>query len=423
MEAAEAPWLEFALALAIGALVGIEREQKKRAGEIGSGLRTFILVALAGATAAWLSGSSSTPWIFLGTAAFVATFVALGYWAEAKAHPEQRGKTTEIGVIVVYLLGGAVVLGDKRIAVALAIATSAILAFKEPLHGIVDRIGREELQAAIKLLIATFIVLPLLPDRAIDPLGAINPYKLWWLVILISGLSFAGYVATRWLGSGGGLVVTGLGGGLVSSTAATLSLARRSKEVRDGAATAALAGTILLAWTVMPARIAILVAVVGRPLLGPLGVPLAALGVSSAAFAFAYLRRGTRDSKVAGDLRFQNPFRLTASIRFALVFAAVLFAVAFVRERLPGIGLQAVAALAGLTDVDAITLSMARSPDTEGGTGPAASAVVVAALSNTLAKGALAVSLGSPGLRKRIAIATGATFVAGVAALAWQLVG
>ncbi len=411
MRTTETPWLELALALAIGALVGIERERRKRSGQGGSGLRTFVLVAEAGAVAAWLSGSGETPWVFLVTGAFVTAIVLAGYWLEAQRAPGGLGKTTEISVIVVYLLGGAVVLGRKDLAVALAIATSAILAFKEPLHGFVDRIGREELQAAIKLLIATFIVLPVLPNRTIDPFDAINPHSLWWLVILISGLSFLGYLVTKWLGSERGLLVTGLAGGMVSSTATTLGLAKRPAGRGDGEAKEAdaVAAAILAAWTIMPVRIAIVVGIVAFPMLPHLALPLGILALVSAGLAVVFLLRSPKSSKVGPEIELQNPFRLTASIRFALLFAVVLVAVAVVKQRFPGIGVRAVAALAGLLDVDAITLSLARGGEGEG----VASAILIAALSNTLAKGAFACALGSPALRARIAIASAAILAAG----------
>ena len=427
MHANEAPWLELALALAIGALVGIEREQRKRSGQRGSGLRTFVLVSEAGAIAAWLSGSSATPWIFLGTGALVTAIVVTGYWLDARRDPDEIGKTTEIGVLVVFLLGGAVVLGKKEIAVALAIATAAILAFKEPLHGFVDKIGREELKAAIKLLIATFIVLPVLPNRTIDPFGAINPHSLWWLVILISGLSFAGYLVTKWIGSKRGLLVTGLAGGMVSSTATTVSLARKSgdradtKQADAGAKEAeAVAAAILAAWTIMPIRIAVVLGIVALPLVARLALPLGILAAVSAGFALFHLLRSPKSSTVGADLQLQNPFRLTSSIQFALLFAVVLVIVAVVRQHFPGIGVRAVSALAGLVDVDAITLSLARGGGEEdAGGGGVEAAILIAALANTLTKGIFASVVGSPALRRRVAIATAAILASGGASLAW----
>src|SRR6185369_15119032 len=146
------PWLEFGLALAIGALVGIERERRKHAGEGGSGLRTFVLIAEAGAIAAWLSRENGTPWIFVAAGVLVAAVVVAGYWIETRAHPESTGKTTKIAALVVYLLGGVAVQGPPEVAVVLAIATSVVLAFKAPLHAFVDRIGEDDLRAALKLL-------------------------------------------------------------------------------------------------------------------------------------------------------------------------------------------------------------------------------------------------------------------------------
>ena len=148
------------------------------------------------------------------------------------ARDEAPGLTSELAAIVVFLLGGMVMVGDRALAVALAVVTSAVLAYKQPLHGLVRRIDRDDLFAGIKLLIASFIVLPLLPDRAIDPWDAINPYRLWLLVIMISALSLVGYVAMRWLGTAHGTAVTGIAGGLVSSTAATLSFARAARTGR-----------------------------------------------------------------------------------------------------------------------------------------------------------------------------------------------
>ncbi|HEX6883775.1 MAG TPA: MgtC/SapB family protein [Planctomycetota bacterium] len=411
--------LSFALALAIGALIGVEREAKKRAGEPSfAGLRTFALIAEAGAIAAWLARELATPWLFVGAGALVTALLLTGHLVEVRTRPEAIGLTTEVAGLVTFLLGGLVLFGHAELAVALAIATTAVLAFKEPLHGLVDRIGREDLQAALKLLIATFIVLPVLPDRPVDPWGVLNPYSMWWLVILISTLSLAGYAATRALGQGHGLVLTGLAGGLVSSTAVTLGFARQSRE-RGHASVEAMAAGLLLAWAVMFVRVGVAVALVHRPLLAPLAVPLGAMGaaaVVAAGVAYLRARRAAGDER-APDVKLRNPFRLTASIRFALFFAATLLVVELVRRWLPEGGLYAVAALAGLTDVDAITLSVAELA--RGGTalGLAAGAIVVAALANTLVKCGLVVVLGSAALRRPTLQATVLVLVAGGLAL------
>jgi uncharacterized membrane protein (DUF4010 family) len=416
--AAEHPVLAFALALAIGALIGVERARLKASGDVGAGLRTFVLVAEAGAVAAWLARELESPWVFAAAGALVTALVVAGYLVEARVRPQAAGLTTEIAAVVTYLLGGAVILGAAEIAVALAIATTAVLAFKEPLHGAVARIGHEDLEATLKLLIATFVVLPVLPDRAIDPWGVLNPYAMWWLVILISALSFAGYVATRVLGESRGSVLTGLAGGLVSSTAVTLGFARQSRE-RAGAEVRPMAAGLLLAWGVMFVRVLVVVAVVHRPLFRVLALPFAAMAATTLALAVRHYlaTRGERAER-APAVQLKNPFRLTASIRFALVFALVLLVVELARRTLPAGGLYVVAALAGLTDVDAITLSMAGLA--RGGTAPelAAGAIVVAALANTCAKCAFVASLGSAALRRSTLRATAWILASGAAALA-----
>jgi uncharacterized membrane protein (DUF4010 family) len=205
---------------------------------------------------------------------------------------------------------------------------------------------------------------------------------------------------------------------MVSSTATTLSLARKSGGGADAKEANAVAAAVLASWTIMPLRIAIVVAVVALPLLSRLALPLGILAALSAGFALLYLLRSSKTSKVGADLEFRNPFRLASSIRFALLFAVVLVIVAVVRQHFPGIGVRAVSALAGLLDVDAITLSLARGGGEASGGEDVESAILIAALANTLAKGVFAGALGSPALRIRIAIATAAILASGGAMLA-----
>ncbi len=419
-----APFFDFAIALFIGALVGIERE-KRQAEDLArgdilqrgtGGLRTFILFAEAGALAAWLAVELSTPVIFVGAGVLVTAVVVAGYVA-ASRQPGQLGLTTEVAAIVTYLLGGTVIFGHAEIAVALAIATSAALAFRRPLHHAVEKLDRDDLFAGLKLLIATFIVLPVLPDRTIDPWQTLNPWRMWWLVILISGLSLVGYAATRALGARRGIPLTGLFGGIVSSTAVTLALARQSREA-DGHASLhhALATGILLAWATMFARIGVVLAALDLPLLRRLG-PLLAVGLGVAAAAAAWHHhRGRAGKQRAEDVPLRNPFRLAAAIRFALLFAFVLLLMRGVERYLPSAGLYVVAALAGATDVDPITLSLA-SPTRETTATTAAIAIALAAASNTIVKCAMVAVLGAPSLRRHLLVATAAMLGSGALVL------
>ena len=193
---------------------GIEREKSKaQAGNVGiGGVRTFVLFALTGALASWLAQSLGSAFVLAATVLSVAALVIAGYVMQARSRPDAIGLTTETAALAVCLLGAVCTAGHPELALAGGIAVSAFLAYKQSLHGLVARLGADDISAGVKLLAATFIVLPLLPTRAIDPWGALVPRSLWLLVILIAGLSLVGYVATRALGAERGTAITGLDG-------------------------------------------------------------------------------------------------------------------------------------------------------------------------------------------------------------------
>ncbi len=409
-----------AAALIIGALVGAERERSKAlAGNVGiGGVRTFILFAMAGALGSWLSQVLQSPWLFVATLVAVTALLLAGYVVQARVKPNAIGLTTEAAALGVCLLGGACTADHAPIALALAIAVSAVLAYREPMHGLVARIGPDDVSAGLKLLAASFIVLPLLPRQAIDPWGAIKPYSLWLLVVLIAALSLVGYVATRALGTERGTTLTGITGGLVSSTAVSLAFARRSRDEK-GATDDALGAGLLIAWTVMGVRMLVLAGFVHPPLVAPLLLPLGAMTAVTLVAVGLLLHRARRlEPTTAGPIALKNPFSLTAAVKFGLLFAVVLLVVAAARRYFPGQGYYLVAALAGLTDVDAITLSMATLAR-DGGTDAltATGAMVVAALANALVKCGMIVALASARLRLFVLVATLAIFAAGVASL------
>ncbi len=402
----------FLLALLIGALVGVEREKSKKAVDDPSfgGLRTFILFAEAGAVSAWLSQHLQTPWIFIATILAVSAAVITGYVLESRIKAGAVGLTTEIAAITVTLLGGVVMYGYAGLAVILAILTSAILAFKQPLHGLVEKLGNDDLYAGLKLLIATFIVLPLLPQNPIDPWQAFNPYKVWLLIILISSMSLVGYIALRRFGRARGTLLTGLTGGLVSSTAVSLTFARQSLLEKRPQAGDMLAAGILLAWMVMFVRVVIEVAVVNPALLARVLIPFITMAVTTAiAVGFLYVyssRIKYPETEPVTDVPLKNPFSLAAASKFGLLFALVLFVVKLTQHYFPAEGLYIVAAVAGLTDVDAITLSMAEYARNGGDPSLAVSAIVIASITNTIVKCGLVIALGSVFLRRRIIIST-----------------
>lgn len=415
----------FLIALLLGALVGTEREKHRRDKRQSSfgGLRTYILLAQIGAISAWLSLHLQSPWLFVVTVVVVSMALMTAYVLENRNDPSRLGLTSEISAITVTLLGGAVMYGYAGLAVALGIITSAVLTFKQPLHGLVGKIATDDLYAALKLLIATFIVLPMLPNHPVDPWQALNPHRLWLLVILISSMSLVGYVAVRWLGAAHGAVITGLAGGLASSTAATLSFARSSKAEPEPAAATSQAVGILLAWLVMFIRVLVTVSIVYLPLLPSLLLPFGFMAGTTALIALRYfiLSKSRYTETQQRRMEVRNPFSLLAAIKFGILFAAVMLIVKLVQLYASTQSLYLVAGLAGLTDVDAITLSMASyAEDVSNGLKLAAGAITIAALSNTIVKCGLVLMLGSGPLKKKLLKSTTVILLAGALAI-WLL--
>lgn len=407
----------FVTALSIGALIGLEREKRKidEKDESGMGLRTFILISLVGAVGGWLAGSMEAPgYLFIAIGAVVVTIVAAYVMSgRLQVHAEAQGITTEVAAIAVCMLAGLTMLGHRELAVMLAVVAAAALAYKRSLQTMVERVSWDDVFAGLRLAIATFVVLPLLPHEAIDPWGALKPYSLWLLVILISSLSLIGYVATIWLGHQRGAAVTGLAGGLVSSTAVTLSFARQSRDKANRIPEFALASGILLAWGIMFVRVVVEVLVVNAALVPRLLIPFAAMGVVSGALAWFFAMRGTGQKQTAArEVPLKNPFSLTEAIKFGAFFAVVLLVVKLVQQYFPGEGFYVVALLAGLTDVDAITLSMAEYA-INGDADIAVTSIVIASLANTTVKAGMVAMLATTGMRRKILGGTGAIFAAG----------
>lgn len=417
----------FGTAILIGALVGLDREKRKEEGEANfGGIRTFILLALIGALAAHVGRVLGSPAVFLVTLGVAGLALVIVHAGEnLRRSPAAVGLTSEVAALVVLLLGGLCVLGHLELAVALGVVTSVVLTFKQPIHDLVRKVGTDDLYAALKLLVATFVILPVLPRRAVDPWGAINPYTLWLLVILISALSLAGYVATRVLGPRRGLLATGLAGGLVSSTAVTLALARRSRDPDSPPAEARLLGAgILLAWLIMVGRVGVLLwvtdAALARHSLAALGVVALVTGGTAAALVRVPVRDATPPVPQV-PLPIKNPFRLTSAIQFAALFAAVLWLVKLAQHLGGGTGsLYLVAVLAGIPDMDAVTLTLADFARSGGPVETAARGVLLALASNTLAKTGLVLGVGDAALRRPILLGAGGVLAA--TAGAWFLV-
>jgi len=408
------PWWRFAAALLIGALVGLEREYvQQRSGEQEfGGIRTFSLMALLGAVAAYLTQD-------FGIVIFIAAYLGLILllWASnlsTAVRGIEEGITSEIAALLVPLLGAMVIWDYAAVAGAMGVITALLLALKPSLHDLARRMSSADLRATLEFALISAVVLPLLPNRGFGPFGVLNPFQIWLLVVFVSGIGFFGYVLMKTLGTEQGIGVTGLLGGLVSSTATTLSFAGRSKI--NEALSTVLARGILLASTVMFPRILIEVAVVNSSLIPSVILPIGAMFVASVMVFFLMWRvKGDNEKDEPGKVDLSNPLRLQTAVTFGLVFAVVLVAVRAANEYFGSAGVYIASLLTGITDVDSITLSVSELA-LSGSLEPrvASVAIVIASLVNTTAKGVMALTLGSPALRKTILRAFGVVLFVGL---------
>jgi uncharacterized membrane protein (DUF4010 family) len=329
----------------------------------------------------------------------------------------QRGElgiTTEVSALLSFLLGFLCVHGYIAGAAGLAVASGAVLALKQWLHRLADRLESADVEATLKFAIVSIIILPLVPDQNFGPapLDVINPYKIWLMVVLISGLNFASYLLVKLVGAEHGIGLTGLLGGLVSSTAVTLGFAQRSRQ--EPAQASPLALGILVAWTVMFFRVVVLVAAANRSLAPTVGFAMAAFGIPSLGICWLLWRRQRAANKATVSAG-ENPFELGEAIRFGLLFGVITFVAKAAQVYLGEAGLYLAGAIAGLTDVDAIALSMAQLAHGDAASAePAARTIVIAVASNTLFKAGMAAFMGAPGLRRIILAAAGVILMAAV---------
>jgi uncharacterized membrane protein (DUF4010 family) len=360
------------LALALGFVVGLERGWKERdegEGHRTAGIRTFSLIGLLGGIFGMLSLGGDRILIAAGfvlTGAVLAVFM----WREGERQGDYSA-TTLIAALLTFMLGALAVLGDMAIAAGAGVATVGLLAYKRQLHGFLARVTWAELRSGLLLAAMTFIALPLLPNRALDPWGALNPHELWLITILIAAVSFLGYVAVKLVGPSRGLVLAAAVGGLVSSTVVTLTLAKLARD--NAARVPLLTGSILASGGVMLLRVLVLAGVINLSLALALTVPLLAAALFQGLAAVLLIGRDGKGGAKPEGLVHKNPFLLSEVLRFGAILAAVMLAAGIAQSIYGNSGLMAVAAISGLADVDAVTLSVA-------GMGPASRAGVAAIL-------------------------------------------
>lgn len=400
------------IALGLGLLVGLQRQ---RTDARLAGFRTFPLVALLGALCALLAREFGG-WVLLGGLIALALVLIAANLPLLRGAEESPGMTTEAALLVMFALGGYLMVGSTALAIVVCGAVAVLLHLKPQMHSLAARIGDRDFTAIMQFALISLVILPVLPDRAYGPLQVLNPFRIWLMVVLIVGVSLGGYVAYKFAGDRAGAWATGVLGGLISSTATTVSIARRSRT--SPAAARTMAFVILIASAIVFPRVAFLVGVTTPLLLRQLAVPLAVLFLLLTLLAwFEYARHEIDPAWVPEQT---NPSELKPAVLFGALYAAVLFAVAVANDRFGHGGLYLTAVFSGLTDMDAITLSVSHLVDAgEIAPGLAWRLVIVAAMANLAFKAAIVAALADRALLRCIVRGFGLCFAAGAAMLAF----
>ncbi|MEX2534966.1 MAG: MgtC/SapB family protein [Trueperaceae bacterium] len=397
------------VATLLGFLIGLERERKRETqGSIFAGIRTFPLISLYGAVIGQLVDIAG-PILLLAAFLALAVLVALAYWRETSG--EKIGGTTEVAVLLAFGLG--VMAGVDLIVPALAggVIATGVLSLRPELRRLSAAATRQDLFAVVQFAAVSLVVLPLVPDEPFGPWGVWNPRTIWLLVVLISGVSFVGYVLSKAIGARRGIGLSGILGGLASSTAVTLSFSENSKR-RPELSSVYVVG-VLAASTIMAPRLLALLGLVQPQLVLPSLLPLAAIFLVSGVGAIISLRRSAHTE--VGGAKIGNPFELKTALQFALLFAIVLVIARAAQEYLGTTGVYLASVIAGITQLDAITLSLATQVSTGLDPTVAARGLALAVAANSLFKAGLALSLGSRDFGRGVLVTLILAAAAGVA--------
>jgi uncharacterized membrane protein (DUF4010 family) len=389
------------IAILIGILIGLEREfSRPKSGKIFAGIRTYPLLSILGFSSALIASFTET-WIygifFLGYAALITT----AYVSSAKEG--RLGGTSDAAALLVFLLGSLVYWGYLLVAASIAVFTMLFLSMKIQLRRFVGNIRSEDILAIMKLAIITIIILPLLPNEVIDPLDVLNPTTIWLMVIFVSGLSFLGYLLVKYTGKDKGIRLTGFLGGLVSSTAVTFSMSKKSKESESLSGNYAVG--VILASSIMYIRVYIIILVLNTQLAMHTWLPLFLLGAVGLIVSFIFTRK-VKEKQVA-EFELKNPLELRFALLFGLIFAIVIIASKAAQVYLGTEGLYGVSAMAGLTSVDAIVLSVIELLPESISISTAVAAIIISTASNDIVKIIISLYWGSKDYRRYVTVGLG----------------
>ncbi len=410
----------FGVALVLGILIGLERERaaEMRSIRLFAGIRTISLLALAGCIGALLSDIMNSPWPLVAVILSIGALVVSAY-----IRLDGKGSTSEVAAFIAMLCGALCYWQYVTLAAAIAVATTLLLSFKVVMQDFARNINSEDIYSTLKFAVITAIVLPILPNRTFGPppFDALNPYSIWLMVVFISAISFVGYVLMKVVNVRHGISLTGILGGLVSSTAVTLSFSQRSREQPSLAPHFAIA--ITLAWAIMFLRVLVQIAVLNLAMLAILWLPLIAGALVLVGYAaFIFLRR--RDD-VDQEVTLVNPFALKPALTFGALYALILLLSRTAQLYFGETGLYVSSILAGLVDVNAVTLSMAElsNQPNEINVSIAAQSVVFAVLSNTVVRSIMVFVTGVPTLRKYMVPSAILAIVVTTAVVLWLQMG
>lgn len=413
-------YLRFLVALAIGLAVGIERGWKQRdepSGEREVGVRTVAIIALLG-FAAGIGVEKFGPAFAATIAVGVIGFIAVTYVVDSMHDGADRGATTEFAAFLTFVLGALAGAGAILPAAIAGAVLVALLSFKTEMHAFLRGVEKFELTAAVKLLLVSVVLLPVLPDRGFGPGGVLNPYELWWAVTVIAALGFAGYAAMRIAGPQRGALFMGLMGGLVSSTGVAVSASRASKTSEEESLP--LASAIAVAQAVMFVRTGVLIGVLNARLIEQTIVPLALGAMTATAAALFVAWRASKSAK-ASKFDTGSPDTLAPAVQFIVVVAIALLLAHYAQQFFGDVGVIVSGLISGAVDVDAATVSASRISGGqvhEASIGAAAGSIGVALVANTIVKGAIAYTLGSRRLAWHAIAALAASAIAVLIGLA-----
>ncbi|MFY9142926.1 MgtC/SapB family protein [Sulfuricurvum sp.] len=379
------------LSLVLGFLIGLQRAMhtiySHKAQDFG-GARTFAMIALFGYLSSWFS--TFIPYFILASALIAGLLLIAAYTVNSIAVPE-KGSTTEFAALITFIIGGMLHFALPIFSVFITILVLFILNIKDKVQEYEQTITKQDLSAAILFMLMTFVILPILPNKPIDPMGLVNLYTIWIMVVLVAGISFFGYIAIRILGASQGIGVAGLFGGLVSSTAVAMSMARRVHQ--NGHLTKNLAVGIALASSMMLIRAGVEMWVINPPLTRAFIIPIAVGSLSGFGY-IALLYFTSKRETIPQDIEFKNPFDLKEALFMGLIFGATLALIKLANLYIGNMGVYAIASLSGIADVDAIVLSL--SALAKNGLNPTTAhyAIMIAIITNTIAKMGLVLFLG-----------------------------